>query len=164
MMMKTILPAFAVTLALALPLPALAQEPTKVREVAVTADLTAIGNPRAATYWSDIADDLHNAILARVTDRIGEDGVDINVKLSTVELASAFENLANLGNSQMRGQVNVTSKTDNSAFNSYDLTVSMDQALPYFPAGTTIAVITLDNRDYYTAMISAFAQAVVDRL
>lgn len=146
------------------PLAALAQDRTMVREVEVKADLSAIENPRAAQYWSDIADDLNNAILTRVSDRIADDGVDIHVDLSSVELANTFENLTNLADSRMVGKVHITSQTDNSAFKSYELAVSFDQALPYLPPGTNVTVITIENRDYYSAMINAFAQAVVDRL
>lgn len=154
-------PALAATL---IATTALAQNVTMVREVDVEADLSAIQNPRAAEYWTDIADDLENAIVARVTDRIDEDGVRISVDISEVELASTFENLTNVADTRMVGQVNVTSETDNTKFNSYELTLSVEQALPYFPPGTVVTAITLENRDFYNGMIEAFAQAVVDRL
>ncbi len=159
------LTAMFLMLALAVPVtPAMAQQPTEVREVAVSADLDAIGNPRAATYWAGLQGDLQGAILALLTDRIADDGVKIEVKLSTVELASAFENIANLADTRMTGQVNITSQTDNSDFNSYELTVTIEEALPYLPPGTVINAISLENRDYYSAMVTAFARAVVDRL
>ena len=155
----------ALTLALGLFLhPALAQDKTPVRAVEVTADLSAIGNPRAAAYWGGLEDDLSGAILAFVTDHIAKDAVKVDIDLSTVELATPFENLADLADTRMSGRVKITSQTDNSAFNTYDLTVSMDEALPYFPPGTVITAITLENRDYYSAMVTAFARAVVDRL
>ena len=154
-------PALAATL---IATTALAQNVTMVREVDVEADLSAIQNPSAAEYWTDIADDLENAIVARVTDRIDEDGVRISVDISEVELASTFENLTNVADTRMVGQVHVTSETDNTKFNSYELTLSLEQALPYFPPGTVVTAITIENRDYYSGMIEAFAQAVVDRL
>lgn len=154
-------PALAATL---IATTALAQDVTMVREVEVEADLSAIQNPRAAEYWTDIADDLENAIVARLTDRIAEDGVRVSVDISEVELANTFENLTNIAETRMVGQVNVTSETDNTAFNSYELTLSVEQALPYFPPGTVVTAITLENRDYYSGMIEAFAQSVVDRL
>lgn len=157
----------AVTLALACAgalTPALAQTPADVREVDVIADLSAIANPRAATYWAGLEPDLEGAILALLTDRIAEDGVKVEVKLATVELASGFENLADLADTRMSGRVNITSQTDNSAFKSYDLTVSVEEVLPYLPPGTVVSAISLENRDYYGAVVSAFARAVVDRL
>lgn len=161
MFRKTLWPALAATL---LATTAIAQEPTKVKEVDVEADLSAVQNPRAASYWTDIAEDLENAIVARLTDRIADDGVKISVDISEVELANTFENLTNVADTRMVGQVNVTSETDNTEFNSYELTLSVEQALPYFPPGTVVTAITLENRDYYTGMIEGFAQAVVDRL
>ena len=104
----------ALTLALGLLLqPALAQDKTPVRAVEVTADLSAIGNPRAATYWAGLEDDLSGAILALVTDRIAEDGVKVDIDLSAVELATPFENLANLDDTRMSGRVKITSQRDN---------------------------------------------------
>lgn len=161
MMQKTLWPALAATL---IATTGLAQDMTMVREVDVEADLSAVQNPRAAEYWTDIADDLENAIVARLTDRIAEDGVRISVDISEVELANTFENLTNVADTRMVGQVNVTSETDNTKFNSYELTLSVEQALPYFPPGTVVTAITLENRDYYSGMIEAFAQSVVDRL
>lgn len=157
----TLWPAVAATL---LATTAFAQDVTMVREVDVTADLASIQNPRAAEYWTDIADDLENAIVARLTDRIAEDGVKVSVDISEVELANTFENLTNIADTRMVAQVNVTSETDNTDFNSYELTLSVEQALPYFPPGTVITAITIENRDYYSGMIEAFAQSVVDRL
>ena len=161
MIHKPLWPALAATL---LATTAFAQDLTTVREVNVEADLSAIQNPRAAQYWTDIANDLENAIVARLTDRIAEDGVRISVDISEVELANTFENVTNVANTRMVGQVNVTSETDNTKFNSYELTLSVEQALPYFPPGTVVTAIVIENRDYYNAMIEAFAQSVVDRL
>ncbi len=159
------LSALMLALALAgLPPVAQAQAPTEVRAVEVSADLSTIGNPRAATYWSGLQDDLQGAILALLTDRIADDGVKIEVKLSTLELASAFENIANLADTRLSGQVIITSRSDNSDFNAYELTVTIEEALPYLPPGTVITAISLENRDYYGAMVAAFARAVVDRL
>lgn len=156
----------AATLAAALlaALPALAQDPTTVREVDVEADLTAIQNPAAATYWTDVAEDLENAIVARVTDRTDPDGVRISVDIAEVSLASMFENLTDAADTRMVGQVNVTSDTDNTKFNSYELTVSIEEALPFFPQGTVIATVRRDTPEYYRAMVEAFADAVVRRL
>jgi len=162
---QKLLPAATLAVALALsPLATKAQTPTTVRDVAVTADIGAIGNARAATYWGGIANDLQGAILALVTDRIAEDGVKVAVDLSEVELASTFEDLANIADTRMSARVTITSQTDNSKFNAYDLTVTIEQALPYFPPGTVITAVTLENRDFYTAMVNAFAHAVVERL
>lgn len=154
----------AFTLAAALCAPAFADGKTKVQDIDVSADITAIGNPAAATYWTNIADDLENAIVARITDRTADGGVKISIDISEVELANAFENITNVADTKMTGQVNVTSETDNTKFNSYELTVSVNEALPYFPPGTTVIMIKRDTPEYYKAMVEAFADAVVKRL
>ena len=143
---------------------AFADADTKVREVNVEADISAISNPAAAAYWTNVADDIENAVVARITDRTANDGVKLSIDISEVELASAFENVTNVADTKMVGQVNVTSDTDNTEFNSYELTVTVEEALPYFPPGTTVVMITRDTPEYYKAMVDAFAEAVVKRL
>lgn len=143
---------------------AFADEATKVRDVTVDADISAINNPAAAAYWTNISDDLENAIVARITDRTADDGVKVSIDISEVELANAFENITNVADTKMVGKVNVTSETDNTDFNSYELTVSVEEAMPYFPPGVTIVMIKRDTPEYYKAMVEAFADAVVKRL
>jgi len=142
----------------------LAQEPTTVREVDVEVDLGAIANPAAATYWTNVADDLENAIVARITDRTDPDGVRIAIDIEEVSLASLYENLTDIADTRMVGQVNITSDTDNTKFNSYELSVRVEEALPFFPPGTVVTAIVRDTPEYYRAMVEAFADAVVRRL
>lgn len=137
---------------------------TTVREVDVEVDLGAIQNPAAATYWTNVADDLENAIVARITDRTAPDGVRIAIDIEEVSLASLYENLTDIADTQMVGQVNVTSDTDNTKFNSYELSVRVEEALPFFPPGTVVTAIVRDTPEYYRAMVEAFADAVVRRL
>ena len=141
-----------------------AQDVTTVREVDVEVDLGAIQNPAAATYWTNVADDLENAIVARITDRTDPEGVRIAIDIAEVSLASLYENLTDIADTQMIGQVNITSDTDNTKFNAYELSVRVEQALPYFPPGTVVTAIVRDTPEYYRAMVEAFAEAVVRRL
>lgn len=150
--------------ALLLATTALAQDPTTVREVDVDVDLTAIQNPEAAAYWTNVAEDVENAIVARVTDRTDPKGVKVSIDIEEVSLASMYENLTDLADTQMVGQVNITSETDNTKFNSYELSVRVEEALPFFPSGTVIATVVRDTPEYYRAMVEAFADAVVKRL
>lgn len=150
--------------ALLLATTALAQDPTTVREVDVDVDLGAIQNPEAAAYWTNVADDLENAIVARITDRTRPDGVRISIDIEEVSLASLYESLTDISDTRMMGQVNITSDTDNTKFNSYELSVRVEEALPFFPPGTVVTAIVRDTPEYYRAMVEAFADAVVTRL
>ena len=53
-----------------------------VAEVHVEADLSVVQNEKAAAYWANLPADLENAIVARLVNRIAEDGVTITVDLS----------------------------------------------------------------------------------
>jgi hypothetical protein len=136
-----------------------------VKEIEVTADLTAIENPQAATYWTDVADDVENAIVARLTNRIADDGVSIKIDLSEVELSNSFQEALNVADTKMVGTVNVKpQEPGDGGFNSYELTVNINQALAFMPEGTDVTKLSQDSKEYYVAMVNAFADAVVVRL
>ncbi len=136
----------------------------KVSEVAVTADLTAIKNEQAAAYWATLADDLENAIVARLVDRIAEDGAKITVDLREVELASSFERAISADDAVLVGQVNVSDQTDNSNFDAYEMTVSLGNATLISADGTSVVFVSLDTPEAYQSLINAFADNVVKKL
>ncbi|MEZ5779794.1 MAG: hypothetical protein R3E44_15670 [Paracoccaceae bacterium] len=137
---------------------------TLVKEVEVEADIEALQNAPAAAHWTAISDDLENAIVARLVGMTADDGVKISVDIDTVELASSFQSAMGTAESKLKGRVNVTSDTDNTKFDTYDLTVGFEQAGPFFLPDTDLAAITTDSKEYYDAMITAFADSVVQRL
>ena len=132
-----------------------------VKEVDVTADLTVITNVKAAAYWTTVADDLENAIVARLVDRIADDGAKITVDIDELSLASSFESAANIADSKLVGAVSVTHDNDNTVFDAYALAVGIADAGPFFPEGTDITKITGNSKEHYDAMIAAFASRVV---
>lgn len=137
---------------------------TMVKDVAVTADMTAIQNQKAAEHWATLADDIKNSIAAKVSDRIAEDGVTIKVDIDAVELANSLQSAAGIAESKLIGIVNVKNESDGSKDDNYKLIVSFDQAGPYFLPGTDLTKITSDSKEYYDAMVAAFSDAVVKSL
>ncbi len=151
------------TTALFLANAAFAQD-TMVQEVNVTADITSISNAEAASFWSNTATDLQNAILGRLVDRTAEDGVKIIVDIDELSLANSFQNRLNLEDAVLVGSVNVTSDTDNTKFDTYELTVTALTAQAFAADGTVLEGAFTDTPEYYAALISAFADGVVTRL
>lgn len=137
---------------------------TTVKDVVVTADATAIKDSKAAQYWSNLSNDLKDAILTRVTDRIADDGVKITVEIDSAELANTLQQVSGTAESKLVGGVAITSETNNTKFDGYTLTISFDQAGTFFPAGTDLTKITTDSKEYYDAMVAAFADGVVRNL
>lgn len=160
-MVRTMLMTAASTLVLMTAAPVLAE--TMVSEVDVTMDLAAIKNEKAAAYWTSAADDLENAIVARVADRTDDDGARVTVDIDALSLADWFETAFNIDQSQLKGHVLLMS-AENTHLGSYDVSVSYPDAVLLMPEGTDVAAIAPDNRDYYTAMINGFADAVVAQL
>ena len=150
------------TTLLATAAPALAE--TMVKEVTVEADLTAVQNANAGAHWATLTDDLQNAIVSRVADLIAEDGVKVSVAIDSVELANSLQSALGTADSKLMGKVNISHDTDNSKFDNYDLTVTFADAGPFFLPGTDLTAITTDSKEYYDAMIAAFADYVATKL
>ncbi len=137
----------------------------KVAEVNVEADLSVVQNAEAAAYWANVTTDLENAIVARLVDRIDEEGVIVSVDLSEIELASAFEQAYNIADSVLVGEINVKGEQTNANEFTYDLSVSLESAVVAVSAdGTTVVYDTINSPEAYQVLISAFADNVVESL
>jgi len=148
-----------------LPLSALAAGPVMVKSVEVEINLSDLTNPEAATRFATVADDLRNAIAARVIDQTDiEDGVKIKIDISELELSNSFTETFNLADTKLAGNVQILGTGENPDSDNYDLTVNVDAARPYFPAGTVVETLPADSSVYYDSMITAFADAVVRKL
>jgi flagellar hook-associated protein FlgK len=121
-------------------------------------------NAKAGEHWASLADDLQNAIVARLADLIAEDGAKVSFEIDSVELANSLQSAAGTASSKLVGQVNISHDTDNTKFDSYELTVTFEQAGPFFLPNTDLTAISTDSKDYYDAMIAAFADHIVTKL
>ena len=143
---------------------AFAEESDRIKEITVEMDLTAIVNPLAAKRFGTLATDLQGAIAARLVDRIGEEGRKLSVDISEAELSNAFTEAAGLAETKLVGLVHVTDENDNTHFNTYTLTVTVENARVFFPVGLDETTLTATSDVYYSALISAFAEAVAVRI
>jgi hypothetical protein len=132
-------------LALPVAMPAFAA-PTTVSNIEVKTDLDAIQNPAAARYWSNISADLKDAIAARLVDHIDPAGAKVEIDLDELALSPA-----SLTDAVLQGQVNVSSETDNTDFDGYNLKVTASGA-------------STGMMEDYRSIVSAFADAVANKL
>lgn len=141
---------------------------TPIKSIDVTTDLGAISNAEAAKFWGNLEADLEAAIAAELPPErlVGPEaeGSEIKVDIDEIALSDTWATVTDLGESRLSGQVHVTSATDNSKFDSYDLSVAFKDAVVFLPAGANVALLTRDSGEYYAAMIQAFAENVVERL
>lgn len=138
-----------------------------VQSVEVDIDLEAIENPKAATYWTSIADDLENAIVARLVGLPAEENenpIELRIDLSEVSLSGGFTETMGLEDTRLVGDVKVVTPDENNRIVSYELSVDVNAARVLIPAGVDVVTLPADSPVYYQAMIEAFAQGVVDRL
>ena len=130
----------------------------------MTVDIAAVANPKAASYWTTFEGDLEAAILAKITDQIADDGINLIIDVSEVELSNGFDEQMGFADTRMVAAVKMTHDTDNTRFGAYELTVDVNQVIPMLPEGTDINVLNGDTKTYYDAMVKAFANGVVERL
>ncbi len=155
--------ALAFTAVLLPSLPALAA-PDPVSEVIVAVDLGAVTNTTAAKHFATLDADLKNALMTRLVDRIGPNGLKIEVDISEVELSNFYQEAFNTADTRLVGQVNVSHLTDNTDFASYELAIGVNDMTPLASADTTQMTPAQSSDKYYAALIGAFADAVVKRL
>lgn len=159
-MVRTMMMTAASALALLIATPALSE--TKVKDVSVEMDLSAIKNEKAAAYWTTAAEDLEAAIVARVADRTGDDGATVQVDIDELSVADWFETAFNIDQSALTGHVLLMQ--GGTHLGSYDISVKFADAVLLMPEGSDVTMIAPDNRDYYAAMVNTFADAVVAQL
>lgn len=136
----------------------------QIAKIDVTADVAAIQNEKAAAYWSNLEKDLEAAIGARVSDRLADKGATILVDIEEVELANAFERELNLADAVLVGKVNVNDQTENSNYDAYILSISLENAHVPLAPGETLILSTSDTAKTYQRLVDEFADGVVARL
>lgn len=137
-----------------------------ISAVDVTADLSTVQNQKAAAYWANLETDLENAIAAHLTNRISEDGPELTVDISEIELANGFERAFNLADAVLAGQVKTRYTTTKASEQTYDLKVSLATAGQGVVSadGQTVTFTTMDTPLAYETLVNAFAQSVVESL
>ncbi len=148
-----------------LPVAVFAQDPVMVKSVDVTIELDALTNAEAATKFANIELDLENAIAARLIDQTDpEDGVDIEIDISELELSNSFTETFNFADTRLVANVIVRGTAENPDTNNYDLIVDVGTSMPFFPEGTVMETLPVDSEVYYTTLVTSFADAVVRKL
>ena len=79
-------------------------------------------------------------------------------------VANAFERELNLGDAVLVGQVNVNDQTDNSNYDAYELSVSLENAHVILAEGEVLRLSTTDTDETYRKLVDTFAEGVVSRL
>ncbi len=136
---------------------------TPVKEIDVEVDLAAIENIQAAQVWTEIGGDLETAIAERIVNQLDDSGARVLIDIDEVQLANSFQQAIGASEAVLVGDVNI--KVPGIANNeNYTLSVQAEQAKAYFPDGTVMSDLTMSSDAYYTAMVNAFADNVVEKL
>ncbi|QUS36022.1 hypothetical protein [Falsirhodobacter algicola] len=162
-MLRTILSSAALAALVALPI----QAQERFDEINVGVDLNQVTSPEAAARYANISDDLVKAIgdaLSVTPAGTADGGAKIVVDLDEVALAAPFVGTPGASTSAMAGTVAVEDQGDIGSQRKFDLTVTMDQIMPYMPENTDMTVIEPSSDAVYQALLQTFAAAVVSNL
>ncbi len=132
-----------------------------VSKIEITLDLPEVTNKAAALRYTNIADDLKNAITAVLVNRVGDVGMELFIDLNEVELSNSFSEVVGSADTRLVGDVTLSDAANNANSKGFTLTVDVNQARILFPADLDMTTLTSSSDVYYQAMISAFASNVV---
>ena len=150
----------AASLLAALPAGAMPTAPM-VKDVHVSADVSAIANPEAARYFARIAPDLEAAIEARLADHLSADlGSRIVIDIDELALSDSFKTVTGLEDAVLAGKVVMTGDPAGVMGGSYDVSVSTRALIPAQDLGKSVVVSTRDEPVYYKALVESFAESV----
>ncbi len=140
------------------------QDLPAVAEIKSTTDLGAIQNEEAASYWATLDADLEAALAERLVDRLGEEGLKIEVNIDELELANAFEARIGLDHSLLSGEVRVSDPARDLVVQEFTVTATAQQLQPLLPADADITVLPADTPEFYETLVNAFADGVVENI
>ena len=136
--------------------------------VEVEVDRDAIATAAAGTRWNDLSDDMENALAARLVNSpfmTENPNTAIRIDIDELSLASTLQAAAGVTDTALEGTVNVMHPTNNTVFDTYDLSVRFGEADPsYAPEGTDMATVTAGSDAHYLTLVNSFADRVVERL
>ncbi|MEM9583774.1 MAG: hypothetical protein AAGA08_11715 [Pseudomonadota bacterium] len=152
------------TCAVALTLGSGAFAVTPIKSVDVDVDLEAIQNAEAATFWTDIAEDIETEIATRIVSQIEEDGAALSIDIDELSLANTFQTTFGSAENYLVGDVLISNPLKTTDHQFYTLKVSFEQARAYLPENVDFNELTSDSPYYYDSMVDAFADNVVSKL
>lgn len=141
-----------------------ADGPLMIKDIQVTADLSAFKNTAAAAQWANLEADLETAIAQNVVNRTAEDGATIYVDITEIEVASMLQTIISSAKTQLVGDVKVGTKDEHDEFKNYKLTVAIDGSALAFPKDADLTVMAANSKPFYDKVVQTFSEAVVQRL
>lgn len=141
-----------------------ADGPLMIKDIQVTADLSAFKNTAAAAQWANLEADLETAIAKDVISRTSEDGATIFVEITEIEVASMLQTIISSAKTELVGDVKVGTSDNHDEFREYNLTVAIDGSALTFPENTDLTLMAANSKPFYDKVVQTFSEAVVKRL
>ena len=150
--------------AISLAAPALAIESDHmIKKVDVTFDLQAVDSVEAAKFWGDLEGDLESAIVALVTNNIGETGSEISVDVDEFDMTNSFQGALGVDSSLMAG-IEIKNEDDPTKNSFFDLRLTVDESGAFKTSDDGMEIVAHDREAVYDTMVNGFATALVERL
>jgi hypothetical protein len=138
-------------------------EPLLISEINVDTDLSAVGTREAVDYWQGLDSDLEAAIAGQVVGRSDPLGKRIRVDIDEISLSSAFSPGANAETARLSGRV-VLENPDGTQAAAYDVAATSQDVVNYLQPGSNVVSISPTSREYYNAIVEAFARGTAQVL
>jgi hypothetical protein len=139
-----------------------AQEaPVTVSAIHVVADVTTIASPSAADYWRDLPADLEDALAREFVGSLDSEGQALLVAVDTLSLKEAYD-LGFGDDARLVGRVQLVEPGSEEVTATWDIAASARQAESFFPADVDVVTIDRTSREFYDAVVGAFARGVVE--
>jgi ABC-type glycerol-3-phosphate transport system substrate-binding protein len=135
------------------------EQPLMISDVSVETDLAAVGSRDAVTYWQSLNNDLETAIANQFVGRIDPAGPSITVDVDEISLNSPFMSGATAETARLSGRVELLNPAG-TVEAAYDVTATSQDIADFLPAGSNLVSIPPTSREYYQAIVQAFARGV----
>jgi hypothetical protein len=141
--------------------PAAAQG-VSVSDIRVGADLTAVTSPEAAQYWGNLESDLMTALAAEFVGQTSPDGLIVAIDVDEISMANFFTAGSGVDDARLTGDVGLINPDNEKVERLFSVSASANQAASYLPAGTDVITISPTSKEFYDAVVRAFASGVAD--
>jgi hypothetical protein len=143
--------------------PLMAADEHMIEKIDVTFDLQSVESPTAAEFWADLEGDLEEAIAAKVTDRIAEEGSVVTIDIDEFDMSNTFQGALGV-DSVLLGHIEVKNEADPTKNTYYDLKVTVDESGSFETGENGVEIVAHDREKVYAAVVDTFATGVVERL
>lgn len=143
-----------------------AAEPDRppISDITVETDLSAIQSREASTYWQSLSDDLETALATELAGQIDPAGNALVVDIDELALTETYLSNASLEDARLSGVATLVTPGDGRPDAAFNVTATANDVVPYLAQGAAADTLSSTSREYYDAVVRAFAAGTAEAL